>query len=1298
VFGDLEIRIGEAMTADRYRLRRRLKGLMRDAKEGERVERRVRKFWQEIEQSCARANRRRRSVPAIKYPEELPVCGRREEIAAAIDANQVVIVCGETGSGKSTQLPKICLGLGRGATGTIGHTQPRRIAARSVAARIAEELGSPLGQLVGFKIRFADSTGENTCVKLMTDGILLAETQGDRFLEQYDTIILDEAHERSLNIDFLIGYLKRLLPKRPDLKVIITSATIDARRFARHFPSGNDPAPIIEVGGRMFPVELRHCPLADDEDGEADWIAAVAGAVEELALIDDGDVLIFAPTERDIHELAKVLRGRRLPGDDGRRRTEILPLYARLPGAEQQRIFRPHKHRRIVIATNVAESSLTVPGIRYVIDPGTARISRYSARSKTQRLPIEPISQASADQRAGRCGRVGPGICVRLFSEDDYENRDRFTAPEIRRSNLASVILQAKALRLGKIERFPFLDPPKTATIRDGYKTLFELGAVDRREELTPLGRKLGRLPVDPRIARMILAAAEEDCLAEVLIIAAALEIRDPRDRPHEKRQAADEAHAKFAHEESDFFTYLKLWDFYHELKQKLSRNQLRKACRQNFLAYNRMREWTDVYKQLLRLIEETGLKRRRRRDEYGPVHRAILTGLLANVANRTATYEYTAAGGTSFHLWPGSATFDAKPDWVMAAELVETTRRYLRTSARIDPKWIEPIAEHLVNRSYSEPHWHGKGGSAMAYERVSLFGLIVVPRRRVALGPIDPATSREMLIRHGLVEGDLQTNAPFFRHNRELAEQMQRLEKKLRRSDMLRGPWAQYEFFDARLPEDVCDLARLNRWRKTAERQDPRELFLSESDLIDEEEPVELDPAAFPDAIDAGGVQLPIEYEYDPGSDDDGIHLNVPLEELNQVDPHRVEWLVPGLLEQKVTALIRSLPKPLRRTLVPAPDTARQVAAGLRFGEGQMLTTVAAALGRLAGETITPDDFRLDRLPGELRMNLRVLDVGGEPIAKGRDLSEVRRQVGDRLSESLAAVDDTAFNRDGLTAWDFDELPEQVELKHGVRTLAGFPALIDRRESVSLRLADTLERAIRHNRRGMARLFYFAATRDLRSQVAWFPSLDEMLLHAASILEFDLRQEITELLALLAPDTDAPLPRRREEFDAYVERARGRIGLAVQEAAGILPPLFAAYHQAQLAVEEATSPRWKYAANDVRQQLDRLMVPGFLTETPTSWLKHYPRYLRAIVARLEALRGGSLRRDRECCEEIAARWEAYHQRARQQREMGVDDEELVYYRWMLEEYRVSMFAQKLGTSIRVSSKRLDEQWAKTQG
>ena len=1294
---DLDHAIDRAMFADRHRLRRQLLQTRDALKKGEPLGRRQARLEEELQRSIALCEARRANLPKISFDTELPVVARREEIAQAIRDHQVVIVCGETGSGKSTQLPKICLEMGRGIDGTIGHTQPRRIAARSVATRIAQELGTPLGQQVGFKVRFTDTTSPTTLVKLMTDGILLAEAQTDRFFNQYDTIILDEAHERSLNIDFLIGLLKRLLPKRRDLKVIITSATIDAARFAGHFASPRGPAPVIEVTGRTYPVDLRWRPVEPDEEtGEEDVDRAVLEAVDELARSGGGDILIFMPTERDIHETAKALRGRPIPGDPSGRETDILPLYARLSVQEQQRVFEPHGRRRIVIATNVAESSLTVPGIRYVIDPGTARISRYSPRSKTQRLPIEAISQASADQRKGRCGRIGPGICIRLYSEEDYQGRDRFTAPEIQRTNLAAVILQTKAHQLGRIEEFPFLDPPRPDTIRDGYRTLFEIGALDENRELTSIGRRLSRLPVDPRIGRIILAGEEENCLAEMLIIAAVLEIQDPRDRPVEKQEAADQAHAQFVHPDSDFLGYLKLWDFYHKLKKELSRNQLRKACQQNFLSHTRMREWADIHRELLELVGDAGLRSQARRDDYDAIHRAVLTGLLSSLANRGEANEYRVAGGGIAHLWPGSGVFGGRPKWIVAAEVVETTRRYLRACARVQPNWIEPIAAHLVRRSYSNVRWDRDGASAVASEKVTLFGLTVVPGRQVRYGQIDPGSSRSLLIQHGLVEGEIDLPLEFLAHNQQLLVEMEQLQAKLRRHDLLLGEWARAEFYDRQLPAEVYDGAQLTRWLRSIQQKNPRALYMSPSDLL-REDAAQVDPALFPGAIATGSAELPLDYRFEPGEPEDGVTLVVPVEALSQVDAARVGWLVPGLLEQKVLAMIRSLPKPIRRLLVPAPETAKRATAELSFGRGDIRVALAEVLGRLAGQRVPPNAFEMDRLPDELRMNLRVIDSKGESLSVGRNLEDIRRQVGVEAATQILAIDDPHWTRDGLRAWNFGDLPAEVEVRHGGTTLKAYPALIDQQETVAMRLADTPERALAQTRSGLRRLFLFSVARELKSQVDWLPGLEAMRLHAISSVPGDLRQQLVELLADRAFLEGQPPVHTQTEFERQREAGRQRIGLAVQDVLAIVPRLLESLHQAHLALAEVTNPAWQYAAVNVRAQLDALVRPGFLVATPWNWLGQYPRYFKAIKARLEALTGGGLIRDRRNFEAIESYQQAYDQRADQHHEMGINDPHLIHFRWMLEEYRVSLFAQKLGTAVPVSPKRLDGQWERVQ-
>jgi len=1342
-YSEIEIKIASAMQADRHRLRNLLRAVKQAEEQGRSPDAQLEKLLAQIEESNARRQRRQSLVPRRIYDESLPIVRRREEIAAAIRDHSVVVVCGETGSGKSTQLPKICLEIGRGVAGMIGHTQPRRIAARSIAARVAEELGTSVGQKVGFKIRFTDATGPNTLVKVMTDGVLLAESQHDRYFDAYDTLIIDEAHERSLNIDFLLGYLKRLLAKRPDLRVVITSATIDAERFAVHFGSENRPAPIIEVSGRTYPVEVLYLPLVDPEaDEETDPIRGVAYAVEEACRLGTGDVLVFLPTERDILEASHKLRGRNLPGG----KPDILPLYARLSTAEQNRVFQPHSGRRVVLATNVAESSLTVPGIRYVVDCGTARVSRYSARSKVQRLPIEAVSQASADQRKGRCGRVGPGVCIRLFSEEDYLTRERFTSPEIQRTNLAAVILQLLALDLGPIDDFPFLDPPRPEAIRDGYRDLVELGAIDEARGLTPIGRQLARLPVDPRIGRMIIEADREGCLADVLIVAAALEVQDPRDRPAERQQEADAAHAKWADADSDFIAWLKLWDFTQQLKEQTSRGQFRKACRQSFLSELRLREWHDVHRQLLEMAGQLGIKVGKRRflgliagtksgpgraelpsrrrspgagllpakgdsEIYAAIHRSLLAGLLSSIAQRGDASEYTAAGGGKFMLWPGSGAFASKPKWIVAGEMVETTRRYLRTVGRIDPDWIEPLATHLVTRSYSDPHWDRKAGGAMAKEKVTLYGLTIVSERRVRYSAIDPAASREILIQHGLVEGEFDTRAEFFRHNRELLANLERLAAKTRQRELIVEPHVLYRFYDARLPADVCDGPRLEKWRREAERKQPKLLFLTEDDLLDEPTGAH-GQHAFPDELHIDRLKLPLTYCFEPGAEQDGITLTVPREGLAQVSEQRLAWLVPGLVNEKVEALIHSLPKSVRRALGPAPNVARQIAGELAFAKGSMHAEVAAALSRITGEPITTEMFDIQRLPPHLRMKVRVVDEKGQGLEESRDLGALREKLTPEQAEE-AAPGPSPWHRDGVTKWDFGPLPPSVDLRRGGVVLTKYPAVIDDGDAAALRLCDTANEAQRQTRAGVLRLFVLAERRELKAQVQWLPQIEKIRLYGAPLCiattsgrtvggsagaspSRSIDAQLIDLLAARAFYAQDNVPLDADSFEAQRLVARKLIVPSVQEVAKLALPLFETYHEVRLALEQRRPDSLKYAIDDIREQFAALLPAGFLIATPWAWLQHFPRYVKAISLRLGKLGGGAAR-DRASAELIAPRWRQFQERLAEHRQRGLEDADLEQFRWMLEELRVSLFAQELGTSISVSPQRLDKQWQKVQ-
>ena len=1299
---ELEKQIRKTMRADQHRLRQRMRSIKSAAKRKKPFDKNLGQFKNLLEKSVKRRANREAKKPKIDYSAlSLPVLDRRDDITNAIRDHQVIVICGETGSGKSTQLPKIALEMGRGVGAMIGHTQPRRIAARSIAARVADELGCEVGGNVGFKVRFADATKPSTYIKLMTDGILLAETAGDRFLDNYDTIIIDEAHERSLNIDFLMGYIKRLLPRRRDLKLIITSATIDAKRFQEHFQTEDSPVPIIEVSGRTYPVEVGYRPPEQETDSNQprrnrDIHEATLDALDEVVSEGPGDVLVFLPTERDIRELSRRMKGR-LSGCD------VLPLYGRLSPKDQARVFAPSKTRRLVLATNVAESSVTVPGIRYVVDTGTARISRYSSRSRIQRLPIEAVSQASADQRKGRCGRIGPGICVRLYDEADYKKRDEYTQPEILRSNLASVILRAKALNLGAVEEFPFVDPPRPATIRDGYRTLFELGAVDEQNQLTEIGNTLSKLPVDPRIGRMILAGIDEHCLREVLILAAVLEIQDPRDRPVEKQQAADEAHEQFKHEESDFLTLLNVWEFFHQQKSNLSHSKLRKACLQNFLNYNRMREWLDLNRQLRDLIERSDNAkiresakslRKKRCEDYDAIHRALLTGLLSGIAFKgSEDKEYTGADQVKLTLWPGSVLAAKKPKWIVASELVETSKRYARTLARINPNWIEPLARHLVKRSHSEPHWHVKSSSVMAFEKATLFGLTIVPRRRVGYGKIKPQEAREIFIRTGLVDGEFETNSKFFQHNRSLVAELEALQQRTRRVDILIDEQTQFDFFDRLIPDDVCSGAQFDKWRKREESKNPKFLHFRREDFLLEED-TEAANAGFPEQLEIGVNEFPLKYNMELGADNDGITITVPRAGLAQIPASRLGWLVPGLLEEKVVALIKSLPKDFRRRLVPAPDTAREVLKQLTFGEGNLESECAKLFTRIAGEIIKPRDFDLSKLPGHLRMNVQVIDDGGDDLDASRDVEELQKTT---PQPDLAVEIAGDWTKDGLTEWTIDRLPLTVEIMQSNIRMTKSPALVDAGETVNLRLLEDPTTAMWSSRAGVRKLFVLREKKRISNFAKSFPDINRIRLVSSTISGMNIDSQLVEVLADRAMFQEPTIPRSRDEFEDRCKSAVNYLSVALQDAAALLPNLFADY-QTTLMQAEASCPHvWKPSYEDAWQQLHGLVRPEFLTSTPWEWLAQFPRYLHAIRHRLERLPQGTLNNDQRGMREMSSFEKRYHDRVAEHRSRAIIDPEIVTYRWMMEEYRVSLFAQKLGTAVPVSAKRLERQWKKVR-
>jgi ATP-dependent helicase HrpA len=1212
-------------------------------------------------------------TPSIRFDPALPINGRRDEIRAALEKHPVVIVCGETGSGKTTQLPKILLEMGRGAepkSGRIGHTQPRRIAARSVAARIAEELGTELGARVGFKVRFHDKVSDASAVKLMTDGILLAETQGDRLLRQYDSIILDEAHERSLNIDFLMGYLKEILPRRSDLKVVITSATIDAERFSKHF----DGAPVIEVSGRLYPIEVRYRPVGGDaEDTTRDEEEqALADAVEELCREGEGDVLVFLAGEREIRDAAATLGKRNL------KNTEVLPLYGRLSAAEQDRIFRPGRARRIVLATNVAETSLTVPRVRYVVDTGFARVKRYSYRNKVEMLRVEPISQAAAKQRAGRCGRVANGVCIRLYSEDDFTKRPAFTDPELLRSSLASVILRAKSLGLAAVEEFPFLDAPAPRAIADGYALLDELGAIDDAKALTDIGSELARLPLDPRVARMLVAARTEGCLAQVLVIAAALSVQDPRERPMERAAAADERHARFADERSDFVGFLKLW--------RLFEGKLEKSCRENFLSIPRMREWRDIHAQLQTTLEEMDWPMSSADPEkpegYRAIHRALLAGLLGNVGMRDEAGDpgaaYLGARGIKFRIHPGSWAKKAGK-WIMAAELVETTRLYARTVAAIEPRWLEELGAHLIKRHRADPHWEKARAQVVALESGTLYGLPLYAARRINYGPFDPRLAREIFIRGALVAGELETRAPFFAHNQRLVAEIERLEHKSRRPDILVDDELIHGFYDARIPEGICGGADFDAWRKEAERASPKLLYLAREDLM-RHEAAGITTDNFPPSIQLGPSRFALEYHFEPGSPRDGVTMNVPLAMLNQVPAARCEWLVPGLLKEKVRLLAKSMPQRLRHKLGPLEEFADAFCSEVAPSD----TFLGAALSRYiraqSNLEVPVDAFRPDAVPPHLRMNFRVVGDDERQLGMDRDLGELKRQFAQK-TEEIIKEETSGAELERHTGWTMGELPEILELERGGHTLIGYPALVDAGEAVTLQVFDSPEKARATHRAGVRRLLSIAfrdRVRDLERSLA------------KDIALGPLKEDVISA-ALDRSFLADSLPMSQADFARRVDEGRSRFSLIAQEIARAAAGIVAehAVIQKKLPAVEKASPA---AYQDVSQQLGRLLAKGWLARTPWERLQHLPRYLKAASARLDKLRADPARDARQSAE-LATLDRPYRQLVASKSRLGPLGDGLEQFGWLLEELRVSLFAQELKTPVPVSAKRLAKLW-----
>lgn len=1255
------------MLADIPKLERLLDKLQRRAAKNQPYDRLAAQLEQHVNRSSTLRAQREQAVPTPAFAGDLPVITAREEIAAAIDAHQCIIVCGDTGSGKTTQLPQICLTLGRGVAGYIGHTQPRRVAARSVSQRIAEELRAPAS--VGFKIRFTDTVAEQSHIKLMTDGILLAELNNDPQLLQYDTLIIDEAHERSLNIDFLLGYLHRLLPQRPDLKLIVTSATIDPQRLAAHF----DDAPIVSVEGRSFPVEIRYRSPAAGDDEDLDTTREIADSIDELWRGGAGDVLVFLPGERDIRETAAGLN-KRFPD------TDVLPLFGRLSNAEQQRIFQTHSRRRIVLATNIAETSLTVPGITYVVDTGTARISRYNVSSKVQRLPIEKISQASAIQRAGRCGRLGPGVCVRLYSEADYLSRPEFTEAEILRTNLASVILQMRAAKLGDCEDFPFVEAPQTRYINDGYRVLQELGALDDARRLTGLGRQLARLPVDPRLARIVLAGHRHGCLRETLIIAAALAIQDPRERPLDKAQAADEAHAPFVDRRSDFLAYLRLWDAYQIQRAALSGNALRRWCREHFLSSLRMREWLDVHAQLRDTCDEMQLHPNEEEAGYAAVHKALLSGFVTLVARRDED-SYLGARNRPVHIFPGSGLHKRKPKWLLAAEHAETSRVFARCVAQIEPAWIEAVAPHLLKRTHREPRWDAKRGCAVADEQTSLYGLIISNRRVVNYAPIDRAAARELFLLHALVRGELRDAPEFVRANLALQQAVHELEERTRQRGILVDEETRMRYYAPHIDDTVCDVASLRKWLRRIGPEVPAELFWS-PDMLKRQAPPADTAEQFPTHLQLGANRLPLSYRFEPGHSADGITVDVPLALLHELDAHTGEWLVPGLHLEKVTTLIKGLPKQLRKHFVPAPDFARACVESLSARDG-LYSGVSRQLQAMTGVECPIEQLAAVSLPAHLRMRFNVLDENGETVAEGRDLAALQEQC----APSAAPLDAAALEREGLRDWDFGELPAHLESEHHGVTVRVYPTLVAEREGVALRCFASPQRAQATLHDGVRELLKLRLHREIRYLRRNIPHLDELCIWFVRVGSCTaLREDLLDAALVQALLTGQPLPRDREAFEQVLDAGRGQLAGAVNDYAQAARRILHLHHEISNQLAGELPLNRVEAARDIRDQLDYLVYPGFLSATSREQLDQLPRYLQAIQLRLDSL-DRNPERDRQRRAQVEPLWA---QCKRLLADNEIDRDAVLAVRWLLEELRVSVYAQQLGTREKVSVARVD--------
>lgn len=1291
---DLSARIALAMRKDQFSLRRDLSRLIDDIKQGKADSERLTRLQGRLDKSVSLRQLREAIAVDIRYPQDLPVAQRASDIAQVIREHQVVIVAGETGSGKTTQLPKICLELGRGRAAMIGHTQPRRIAARSVAARIASELGSSVGELVGYQVRFTDQVSDNSLVKLMTDGILLAEIANDRFLERYDTLIIDEVHERSLNIDFILGYLKQLLPKRPDLKVIITSATIDIARIAAHF----DNAPVVEVSGRTFPVEILYRPPLDYGE-DVDQPQAILNALQELIAgeRDSGrfvaarDVLVFLPGEREIRETALLLRKANLP------HCEVLPLYARLSAAEQNRIFdisAKSSGRRIVLATNVAETSVTVPGIGYVIDTGVARINRYSVRSKIQRLPVEPVSQASANQRAGRCGRIADGVCIRLYEEQDFLRRPAFTDAEILRVSLASVILQMLHLQLGDIASFGFIDPPDKRQINDGFKQLEELGAVDARRALTPIGKKLALMPVDPRVARMVLAGARESCLHEILIIAAALSVQDPRERPADKQQQADEKHRRFNDEHSDFVALVNLWNYFEAQRQALSKTQLRKQCQREFLSPVRLQEWRDIHFQLRLSARALKLRENDKPADLRSIHRALLAALPSQIGIKTEERKYLGARNREFRIFPASGLYKKAPKWIVCAQLLETTQLYAHTIGRIEPEWLSGVADHLFRYQYSEPHWSAKRGQVVASQKTTLYGLTINDRQTVSYAKINPQEARGIFIRAALVEGQWQCDAPFWQHNENERKALEQLEAKARRRDIVAEDDALFEFYDARIPADVSNTVAFHQWREKVERDNPRLLFVDRAILL-RGDVSGITPVQFPDVIGWDGNEYPLRYRFEPGHAEDGVSIVVPLGLLNRVPKHRFDYLVPGLLRDKCIALIKALPKAWRREFVPVPDTVDRVLATLAPDNVPLTIALGKALAALTGKRVPDDAWDQSGIEDFYRANFVVVDEHGEVLGQGRRLDVLLDQFREAARAQFvpARSEQHSLLKSSLHRWDFGELPRSYRFMQAGVEITAYPALRDDGDSASISLFDYAWQAQQAHRHGVARLLMLTLSQQTRYLKKELLRGNTLSLHLGALGSRDaIISDVIEAAFAATFLMQGELPFTQQAFEACLDRGRSLLVQTAQQVEAVIMQVaqLAFTLQPLLAKTEPKPLAAVYA--DLRAQYAALMFAGFIRDTPPRWLLQYPRYLQAMLQRLQKA-SGQIQKEQTLAVELKALTEPLRQQLVTDPDLVFKVPEVEHFRWMLEEYRVSLFAQQLGTQMPVSNKRLQAAW-----